>query len=399
MGKLIYTDAMASDGIETLYTADTISFEALTQKPGFLSTLANFPPAAVFGFGQPYADPFGATRVILSRFSDRLELRANDDGIKILEGGAGSDVLSSSPTGYAATLDGGADDDILSGTSLLHDHLLGRTGRDWLIMLGGDEATGGTGADHFVISHLFSGNEFITDLNAAAGKDHDVIDLYQALQENGHSYASFSEAMAAGIFNVTYQHGYTYLWYHTGFAGMPDYQFAHIKGVVTPDQYDATFQTAYSTSYSALNHWGDDVLDGRPNPGRDHLLGDKGNDVLIMDGNDEASGQGGDTLFVLTQADGNSAFITDFGWGDHDRIDVWKPLNDHGLAFDSFTQARDAGALGVSYQYGYTKLAFDLDGDHVAEHEIAHIKGIIMPDRLDTAFSVTFENSWFHGIA
>lgn len=399
MGKLVYTDAMASDGIETVYYADTISFEALTQKPGFFSTTGNFPPAGLFGFGQQYGDQFGAARVILSRFSDRLELRANDDGIKVLEGGAGADVLSSSPIGYAVTLDGGADDDILIGQSPLHDHLLGRTGSDWLIMSGGDEATGGTGADHFVISHLFSGNEYITDLNAAPGKDHDVVDLYQALQENGHSYASFSEAMAAGILNVTYQHGYTYLWYHIGFEGMPDYQFARIKGVVTPDRYDSTFQTAYGTSYSALNHWGDDVLDGRPNPGRDQLRGDRGNDVLIMDGNDQASGQGGNTLFVLTQADGNSAFITDFGWGENDRIDIWKPLNDHGLTFDTFTQARDSGAVGINYLHGYTKLTFDLDGDHMAEHEIAHIKGIIMPDRLDTAFSTSYAASWFNAVA
>jgi hypothetical protein len=399
MGKFIYTDAMASDGIESIYYADTISFAGLTQKPGFFSTTANLPPAGLFGYGQPYGDQFGATKIILSRFSDRLELRANDDGIKVIEGGAGADVLSSSPIGYAVTLDGGADDDILSGLSPLHDHLLGRTGSDWLIMVGGDEATGGTGADHFVIQHMFDGTDFITDLNAAPGKDHDVIDLYEVLKESGHSYASFSEAVAAGTLSVTYQHGYTYLWYHTGFAGLPEYQFARIKGVVTPDQYDSTFQTTYGTSYDALNHWGDDVLDGRLNPGRDQLRGDRGNDVLIMDGNDQASGQGGDTLFVLTQADGNSAFITDFGTGDHDRIDLWKPLHDHGLEFDSFTQTRDAGAVGINYQYGYTKLTFDLDGDHVAEHEIAHIKGIIDPDRLDTAFSVTFEDSWFHTIA
>lgn len=397
MSKLIYTDAMASDGIQNVYHADTISFATLTTKP-FIGTFGGDSPAFIFGDG----DQFGATRVILTRFGDRLELRESNqpiDRIQILEGGDGADILATSTSRrYGMTLDGGADDDILIAQSLLPDHLLGRTGSDWLVMSGGDEATGGTGADHFSIQHLLRGSAFVTDLNSAPGKDHEVISLYEGLKEYGHSYASFSQAQDAGILSVTYQNGYTYLWYHYD-VEQPATQFARIKGVVTPDRYDATFQTDYATSYMGLNHWGDDVLDGTRNPGRDHLLGDKGNDVLIMDGNDEASGQGGDTLFVLTQADGNSAFITDFGSGDHDRIDIWKPLNDHGLAFDSFTQARDAGAVGVNYQYGYTKLTFDLDGDHVAEHEIAHIKGIIMPDRLDNAFSTSYAASWFHAVA
>lgn len=397
MSKLIYTDAMASDGVQNEYRVGTISFATLTAEP-FIAVFGGDSLPLIFGDG----DRFSANRVILTRFSDRLELRAGDpiaDQIKILEGGDGDDILTTSTSRrYGTTLDGGAGDDTLIAQSLLPDHLLGRTGNDWLIMSGGDEATGGTGADHFSIQHLLRGSAFITDLNSAPGKDHDVISLYEGLKEYGYSFASFSQAEDAGVLSVSHQNGYTYLLFNYD-AEQPAYQFARIKGVVTPDQYNATFQTAYDTSYMAHIRWGDDVLDGTVNPGRDHLLGDKGNDVLIMDGNDEASGQGGDTLFVLTQADGNSAFVTDFGWGDHDRIDIWKPLNDHGLAFDTFTQARDAGAVDVSYQYGYTKLTFDLDGDHVAEHEIAHIKGIIMPDRLDTAISTSYAASWFNAVA
>jgi hypothetical protein len=140
------------------------------------------------------------------------------------------------------------------------------------------------------------------------------------------------------------------------------------------------------------------VLDGTLNPGRDHLFGLTGNDTLILDNADHGIGGPGADRFVISglTPSYDSAFIGDLNPAEHDVVDLWKPLADHGYAFDSFSQAQAAGVLSVVYDHGYTYVDMDSNGDHVPDGALVHIKSIVMPDVLDQTFSVSYADSYYH---
>jgi hypothetical protein len=211
-----------------------------------------------------------------------------------------------------ASINGGNGDDVLEGASPERDHLRGDAGNDVLLMYAGDQGYGGSGSDRFVLQDLQGGSDFITDLSAS-GTYHDIVDLWEGLNVISPQYGSFTtftQAMNAGAVGVIYQNGYTLLSADTDGDHVADHEFAHIKGVVTPDLYDHAFLVSYADSYYKKQGYGDDVLDGTANPARDHLSGGLGNDILIMGDTDEASGGFGADRFVLTKMAGASAFIT-----------------------------------------------------------------------------------------
>jgi hypothetical protein len=399
MSVIKVTTAAFADDISRSYFADTISFAGLTSAPAW----GYFPDGrswfAIAGTPESQlgaADIFGATNLILSGFNDTLALQGNSP-VRAINGGPGEDKISSSPDGPGVTIEGGNNNDVLSGLSPERDHLIGQNDNDTLIMDGMDQGSGGAGADRFVLTQLAGGSAFISDLQAAPGKNHDVVDLWQPLHDAGYDFTSFTAAISAGVLGVHYSHGYTYLSYDTDGDHVADHEFAHIKGVVTPDLFDSTFKVSYLDSYSHSILAGDDVLDGTKNPGRDHLFGLTGNDTLLMDGSDHGiGGPGADRFVIASPQQFSSAFIGDLNPAEHDVVDMWKPLHDYGYAFDSFSQAQQAGVLSVIYDHGYTYVNFDTDGDHFAESQLVHIKAIVLPADIDQTFLVSYEDSYYH---
>jgi len=348
---------------------------------------------------QLTGDVMGAQIYTLTRFNDTFFLAEGFVGTNVY-GGDGNDNLASSAFGQGLSLNGGNGDDILTGSSPQRDHLRGDAGNDILIMYSGDQGFGGAGADRFVLDDLGGNSAFITDLSAA-GAYHDLVDLWQglhAINPQYGSYTSFTQALNAGAVSVSYQNGYTLLSADTDGDHVADHEFAHIKGIVTPDQYDQTFLVTYQQSYYGKIHAGNDVLDGTANPARDHLSGGAGNDILIMGDTDEASGGTGADRFVITNMTGASAFIGDLqpALPAYDVVDLWKPLDQAGYNYNSFTEAQAAGTLGVSYQNGYTLLSFDSNGDHVPDHQFAHIKGVVSSNYFDNTFLVSAQSSYFN---
>jgi Ca2+-binding RTX toxin-like protein len=398
MATLFITDDMVTDGVVNGYSANQIDFSQVTIPLQFTYTPYYedlvFAPATATD-PQLTGDTIKAQIYTLTRFNDTFYLSEGHDATNVY-GGDGNDNLATSENVFGASLNGGNGDDVLTGGSPDRDHLRGDAGNDVLIMSSGDQGYGGTGADRFVLNDPTGNSAFITDLSAS-GTYHDLVDLWLGLKVAGYEYNSFTEALNAGTLGVTYQNGYTLLSFDTNGDHVADHEFAHIKGIVTPDQYDQTFLVTYAQSYYGKIHAGDDVLDGTANPARDHLSGGPGNDILIMGDTDEATGGTGMDRFVLTKMDGASAFITDLfptATG-YDVVDMWKPLNDAGYSYDSFTEAQSAGTLGVSYQNGYTKLLFDTNGDHLPDHEFAHIKGVVPGDYFNSTFLVSQQSSYF----
>jgi len=80
-------------------------------------------------------------------------------------------------------------------------------------------------------------------------------------------------------------------------------------------------------------------------------------------------------------------------------VDMWKPLNEAGYNYDTFTQAQSARTLGVSYKNGYTLLSFDTNADHLPDHEFAHIKGLVNSGYFDNSFLVSQQSSYFAAIS
>jgi hypothetical protein len=402
MTTIFITDSMLTDGVVNGYFADQLDFSQVTIPIKFtytpyaedlVFTPATAPDPELTG------DRMGAQIYVLSRFSDSFYLREGYDATNIY-GGDGNDRLGSSIYGSGVSINGGNGDDVLEGASPQRDHLRGDAGNDVLIMYSGDQGYGGTGADRFVVNDLTGNSAFITDLSAT-GTYHDIVDLWEGLRFTGHEYNSFTDALNAGTLGVSYQNGYTLLSSDSNGDHVPDHEFAHIKGIVTQDLYDQTFLVTYQQSYYGKNHLGNDVLDGTTDPARDHLWGGPGFDILIMGDTDEASGGTEADRFVITKMDGASAFITDLfptATG-YDVVDMWKPLNDAGYSYNSFTEAQAAGTLGVSYLNGYTKLLFDTNGDHVPDHEFAHIKGVVPGDYFNSTFLVSQQSSYFAAIS
>ena len=402
MTTIFITDDMITDGVVNGYFADQLDFSQVTIPIKFTYT----PYAESLVFTPATApdpeltgDGMGAQIYVLSRFDDTFYLREGYDATNIY-GGDGNDHLGSSIFGSGVSINGGNGDDVLEGASPERDHLRGDAGNDVLLMYAGDQGYGGTGSDRFVLLDLKGGSDFVTDLSAS-GTYHDIVDLWAGLNSISLQYGSFTnftQAMNAGAVGVSYQNGYTLLSADTDGDHVADHEFAHIKGVVTPDLYDQTFLVTYQQSYYGKIHAANDVFDGTANPERDHLWGGPGFDVLIMGDTDEASGGSEADRFVITKMDGASAFITDLSPG-YDMVDMWKPLNEAGYNYDTFTQARSAGTLGVSYKNGYTLLSFDTNADHLPDHEFAHIKGLVNSGYFDNTFLVSQQSSYFAAIS
>jgi len=399
MSVIRITNSILSDGVSRHYAADSITFADMTADPAW----GNFPDGRTWFTYQsnpqvvpPDADTYSATNITLSGFNDIFALQGNSP-VRAINGGPGEDRISSSPDGPGITIEGGNNNDVLIGLSPQRDHLIGGNDNDTLIMDGMDQASGGAGADRFVLTDLAGASAFISDLQSAPGKNHDLVDLWQPLHDAGYNFTTFTAALNAGVIGVRYSHGYTYLSYDTDGDHVADHEFAHIKGVVTPDLFDATFKVSYLDSYSHTILAGDDVLDGSKIPTRAHLFGLTGNDTLIMDGSDHGiGGPGADRFVIASPQPFSSAFIGDFNPAEGDVLDLWKPLNDHGYAFDTFSQAQQAGVLSVVYDHGYTYVNFDSDGDHAVDSQLAHIKAIVLPSVLDQAFLVSYEDSYYH---
>jgi len=405
MTTITITDDALTDGVVKGYFANQLDFSQVTIPVQFTYTPYAedmvFAPATA-PHPQDTGDFMGAQIYVLTRFDDTFYLREGFDATNIY-GGDGNDHLGSSIFGSGVSINGGNGDDVLDGLSPERDHLRGDAGNDVLLMYGGDQGYGGTGSDRFVPLNLNGGSDFITDLSAS-GTYHDIVDLWEGLNGISAQYGSFTtftQALNAGAVGVSYLNGYTLLSSDTDGDHVADHEFAHIKGIVTPDLYDRTFLVSYADSYYKKMGYGDDVLDGTANPARDHLSGGYGNDILIMGDTDQANGGYGADRFVITNMTGASAFITDLtpAIPSYDVVDMWKPLNDAGYSYNSFTEAQAAGTLGVSYQNGYTKLLFDSNGDHVPDHEFAHIKGVVTGGYFDSTFLVSAQSSYFAAIS
>lgn len=251
MSTLYITNDMLTDGVVNSYYADSISLEQLTVPIQLGYTPFNeeaYVAPANAEDPQRTGDTFTAIhKLVLSHGDDTFGLVEGGIAPEVY-GGDGNDTLSSSTFGYGTVLDGGNGDDRLAGGSSERDHLLGRSGNDILFVGSADEATGGAGADRFVMDGMTGASAFVCDLQSN-GTDHDVVDLWASLHIAGYDYTSFNQARAAGTLGVSYLHGYTYLSFDTDGDHVPDHEFAHIKGVVMPDLLDQTFLVSYEDSY------------------------------------------------------------------------------------------------------------------------------------------------------
>lgn len=415
MAETFITDDEVTDGVASRFWGHSVvSFEQVTvpiefdydrvietylfRTPGGSSIQTN---GDLTGHGAGY-DWFDASKVILTGQDDFFEIGLEMQ-IDSVWGGAGNDTLINDNVDYrvgntyvGAELQGGDGDDLLVGGNFGRDYLRGGSGNDVLKAVGNDEMSGGTGSDRFILtSPARDAGAFITDLKPGE----DVVDLYDFLQQTSKftagvegAYPHFSDALAAGVFSIKYQNGYTYLYFNGnsiyGDGGTLAYpsDIAHIKGSITPDQFDSVFKTSFGDSFANQARYYARTLDGTANPARDQLIGGDETDLIVMGDTDEAGGHGGLDRFVITDMTGASAFITD---GTGDLVDLTGPLVDAGFHFDSFTEAEQAGTLGLTYKNGYTLLSFDTDGDHMPDHEFLHMKGIVDPAKVDQVFLVS----------
>jgi hypothetical protein len=399
------TDDLIQDGVrKTYFSSGTISFEQVTTPVQFgYDRGVDVYYVAPAGVADPLqqGDWFGAQKIILTGQDDYFEIGL-EMPVADVWGGAGNDTLISGDDTSGSFLYGGAGDDLLASRFQVlagRNHLLGGDGNDILVAAGNDEMTGGAGIDHFVLS---GSSAFITDL--APGTER--VDLWPVLSRDRNFHLSFSEALADGTLRVESRNGYTYLYYNPGnAAGSQERLLTYIKGAVPAGQYDDTFNTAFAQSYDNRPERYAKVLDGTANPLRDHLVGGSGADVLILGDTDEATANGGYDRFVLTNLTGASAFITDLASKagnvlELNLVDMARPLHEAGYSYSSFSEAEAAGTLRKAYDRGYTYLYFDADGDHVAEHQFAHIKGIPAV-AVDSIFLVAPAQSYFslHALA
>ena len=399
MATLKYTDGLLTDGFQNNYFHySTLDFSQLTLPVqfGYDRSLEVYYVAPA-GAADPVhtGDWLLADKFILTSQNDYFEIGLE---IPVAEvwGGAGNDTLIIGDDTRSSSLYGGTGDDLLiSHTQVAggRHHLVGGDGNDTLVGEYNEEMSGGAGIDRFVLSGGHSA--FITDL--AVGTE--SVDMWRVFASHRDYFLSFSDALESGKVRVDHQNGYTYVYYNPGdFAGSQEQLVTYIKGSVRPDQYDSTFNTSFANSFENRREVYDKVLDGTANPARDHLIGGAGRDVLIMGDTDEGTANGGYDRFVLTNLTGASAFITDI----QDQIgnvielnvvDMAKPLYEAGYSYSSFSEAKAAGTLDIRYANGYTYLYYDTDGDHVAEHQFAHIKGI-SPFNIDNVFLVAPAQSY-----
>lgn len=251
-GSIKITDADVTDGIVKSYNGHIVSFENVTLPLEFRAD----PNSFSYAFAEPGTpdveynwDKFNADILVLTNGNDTFSAF---EGFLVQQvyGGAGDDRITESIYNGGMYMDGGAGNDILSGASGNRETLIGGNGDDTLNITGPDKATGGAGADTFVIAGQFGifGTEnysaFICDLQTS-GADHDIIRL-GGHPFDGHNYASFTEAAADGTVGIRYLGGYTYLDIDTDGDHVADTEIAHIKGIIASDLVDDIIQVPHS---------------------------------------------------------------------------------------------------------------------------------------------------------
>ena len=399
MGTFNFTNSLVTDGIQNNYFQySTLNFEQVTTPVQFgYDTALEVYYVAPAGAADPVhaGDWLLSSKFILTGQNDYFQIGLESPVAEVW-GGNGNDTLISDDDTQGSSLYGGAGDDLLVSHFQVHsgrNHLVAGDGNDTLIADGNDEMSGGSGTDHFVLSSG-AGSTFITDLTPGA----ESVDMWRVLSGHRDYYLTFSDALADEKMRVDYQNGYTYVYYNPGDAA-PVQLLTYIKGLVLPGQYDSTFITDFAKSYDNRPSLYAQVLDGTDNPARDHLVGGSGKDVIIMGDTDEGTANGGYDRFVLTNLTGASAFITDItdkvgNVINLNVVDMAKPLYEAGYSYSTFSEAQAAGTLRIAYDHGYTHLYYDADGDHVAEHEFAHIKGV-STSLVDNVYLVAPAASYF----
>ena len=251
--KIKITNADLTDDLIKFYNAHTVSFENVTVPIDFRVDIDN----QCYAFATP-----GTPDVEYNwdKFStDILVLTGGDDAFGAFEGffvlqvygGAGDDWIGESTYNGGMFMDGGDGNDVLGGYSGGRETMIGGNGNDTLRIVGPDKATGGAGADTFVMGQFgrFSssdGSAFICDLQTE-GPDHDTIQL-GGYPFAGHDYADFSAAAADGTAALRYAGGYTYLDLDLNGDHLPDTQVAHIKGVIAPDLVNSIILMPHSSA-------------------------------------------------------------------------------------------------------------------------------------------------------
>lgn len=253
-GSVRVTDAALTDGVVKDYGGHIVSFEDVTLPVAFSADQDNWS----FAFALPGTpdveynwDKFNADVLVLTDGNDSFGA-AEGFFVQQVYGGAGDDHISESMYNGGMYMDGGDGNDVLSGDSGLRETMTGGNGNDTLNIVGPDKATGGAGADTFVIAGqygMFGDNysAFICDLQTT-GPDHDIIQLGGNPFE-GHNYASFTEAEADGTVGIHYLRGYTYLDIDTDHDHVVDTEIAHIKGIIAPDLVDDIIQVPHTDAF------------------------------------------------------------------------------------------------------------------------------------------------------
>ena len=186
--------------------------------------------------------------------------------------------------------------------------------------------------------------------------------------------------------------------------------FGAFEGFVVQQVYggagdDHIGESAYNGGMLMDGGDGNDVLSGYAS-GRETMIGGNGNDTLHIVGPDKATGGAGTDTFVIAGQSGNfssgsgsSAFICDLQTqgSDHDTIQLGgSPFEGHDYA--DFTTAAADGTVGLRYAGGYTYLDLDTDRNHLPDTQIAHIKGVIAPDLVNSIILVPHASALF-GVA
>jgi hypothetical protein len=103
--------------------------------------------------------------------------------------------------------------------------------------------------------------------------------------------------------------------------------------------------------------------------------------------------------FGYFSSNDGSAFICDLQTEgpDHDTIQLGGRLLEE-RAYADFSAAAADGAVGLRYAGGYTYLDLDTDGNHLPDTQIAHIKGVIAPDLVNSIILMPHSSALF-GVA
>jgi hypothetical protein len=301
----------------------------------------------------PFANPNGLSHagegyVLFGRLPDGPVDRIGTKVAQTLVGGNFDDTLSGG--GGNDTLWGhGGSDRLVGGAA--DDTLIGDAGNDSLFGgVGDDTLDGGNGND------VLSGGTGIDVMSGGAGNDifyvDDAIDMVADTSGTDRIYANTDWTLASGV---------------------------AIELMVVSGTTGVTL-TGNETVNRIVSGAGNDTLDGRA--GNDRLEGGVGDDTLIGGaGFDILYGGDGDDVFKFnaladSPAGSGRDVIKDFVIG-NDRIDVSAIDAVAGGSDDAFTWLStsaftgNAGELRQSTQGGSTIVSGDVDGDRVADFQVA----------------------------